>query len=79
MSTKSVELNGEVSIHDNLNPDSNITEKSDLHSQKHLSSMTSIDEGRIISTISVLLNAAISIRDNLNPDSNATEESDLHR
>jgi hypothetical protein len=78
ISNKSVSLNANISIRDNLDPDSNVTEESDLHLLKHLSYKISTDEGRMISNKPVPLNANISIRDNLDPDSNVTEESDLH-
>jgi hypothetical protein len=62
----------------NLDPDCNVTEESDLQSQKHLSPKTSTDAGRMISIKPVPWNTFLSIRDNLDPDSNLTEESDLH-
>jgi hypothetical protein len=61
----------------NLDPDSNITEESDSHSEKHSSPMTSTDEGIMISIKPVPRNASFSIRANLDPHSNVTEESDL--
>jgi hypothetical protein len=56
-----------------------VTEVSDLHFEKRLSSKTSTDAGRVISTKSVSLNAYPSIRNNLDHDSNVTEDSDLHK
>jgi hypothetical protein len=70
-------MNACVSIRDNLDPDSNITEESDLQSEKHHPPKISTDEGIMISIKTVPENAALSIRDNLDPDSNVTEESDL--
>jgi hypothetical protein len=66
-----------LSVPGNLNPDSNVTEESDLQFEKHLSPNTSIDAGRTISIKPVPMNASFSIRDNLDPDSNLTKESDL--
>jgi hypothetical protein len=57
-------------------PDSNITEESELHSEKHPSPKNSTDAGRMISIKPVSENARLSIRDNIDPDSNLTEESD---
>jgi hypothetical protein len=59
----------------NLDPDSNVTEESDLHSQEHQIPKTSTDAGRMISIKPVRENASSPIRDNFDPDSNATEES----
>jgi hypothetical protein len=61
ISIKPVSLNPYFSIRDNLDPDSNITEKSDLHSEKQLSPKTSTDAGTIISTKPVLANIVWSI------------------
>jgi hypothetical protein len=71
-------MNAFLSIRDNLDSDSNVTEESNLQSKKHDSPKTSTDAGRMISTKPVLLNADFSIWDNLDSDSNVTEESDLH-
>jgi hypothetical protein len=71
-------MNASFSIRDNIDPDSNITEESDLHWAKILSHMTSTNEGRVISIKPVPMNASFSSRDNIDPDSNITEESDLH-
>jgi hypothetical protein len=54
ISNKSVLMNAPVSIRDNLDPDSNVTEESDLHQEKHLSPQTSTDEGTMILTKPVL-------------------------
>jgi hypothetical protein len=62
----------------NFDPDSNVTEESNLHSEKQLSPKSSTDAGRMISIKPVPLNGHPSIRDNLDPDSNTTEESDPH-
>jgi hypothetical protein len=64
-------------VRDNLDPDSNITEESDLHRLEQFQPKTSTDAGRTISTKPVSLNAHPSIRDNLDSDSNVTEKSDL--
>jgi hypothetical protein len=77
ISTKPVSLNADPSIRDNLEPDSNVTEESDLLQEKHSSPKTSTDERIMISTKPVPINARFSIRDNLEPDSNVIEESDL--
>jgi hypothetical protein len=66
-------------IRDNLDPDSNVIEESDLHSEKHISPKTSTDAGRMISTKPVLENARDAIRDNFEMDSNPTEESDSYK
>jgi hypothetical protein len=71
-------MNACFSIRDNLEPDSNLTDESDLNSEKHSSPSISIDLGISISTKPVPLNAHPSIRDNLEFDSNATKESDSH-
>jgi hypothetical protein len=73
-----LQLNASFSIRDNLDPDSNVTEESDRHSEKHLSPNTSIDEGRMISTKPVLWKSSPIIVDNLDSDSNVIEESDRH-
>jgi microcystin degradation protein MlrC len=71
-------LNADILIRDNFDPHSNVTEESDLHSEKHITPMISIDAGRMISIKPVRKNACSSIRDNIEPDSNVIEESDLH-
>jgi putative lipase involved disintegration of autophagic bodies len=71
-------MNAPFSIFDNLDPDSNSTEESESHQEKHLSPKISTDEGRMISIKPATLNAYRSIRDNLDLDSNVTEESDRH-
>jgi hypothetical protein len=76
--TKLVAQNARFSIRDNLDPDSNVTEDSDPHSEKQHSHKTSTNEGTMISTKLIPKNAHPSIRDNLDPDSNVTDESDLH-
>jgi hypothetical protein len=68
-----------LSIRDNLEPDSNVIEESDLHKEKHSSPNNSTDAGTMISIKPVSLNAHLSIRDNLELDSNVIEESDLHK
>jgi hypothetical protein len=78
ISIKPVLQNPSFSIRDNLDPDSNVTQESELQSEKHPSPKTSTDAGRMISNKPVPLNANASIRDNLDPDSNPTDESDLH-
>jgi hypothetical protein len=65
-------------IRDNLDPDSNITEVSDLQRKKHLSSRTSIDAGITISINPLSENVRLSIRDNLDPGSNVSDVSDPH-
>jgi hypothetical protein len=67
-------MNAPFTIRDSLDSDPNITKKSDLHSDKHVSLNTSTDSGIMISTISVLMNASFTIPDNLDPDSNLTED-----
>jgi hypothetical protein len=54
ISTTRVPKNASISIRDNLDPDSNVTEESDLHPEKHLSPKTSTDEGRMMSTKPVI-------------------------
>jgi hypothetical protein len=66
-----------LSIPSNLDPDSNVTEESDLQFEKQPSPQTSTDEGRMSSTKAVPENAHRPIRDNFDSDSNLTEESDL--
>jgi hypothetical protein len=61
-----------------LDPDSNVTEESDLHPEKRHACKTLMDEGRMSSTNRVQPNAEFPIRDNLDPDLNVTEESDVH-
>jgi hypothetical protein len=78
ISTKPVSANTPSSIRNNLDPDSNLIEESDLHQEKQNPPKNSTDAGRMISTKPVPLNAESSIRDNLDLDSNVTEESDLH-
>jgi hypothetical protein len=48
ISTKRVIKNACFSIRDNLDPDSNVTEESDVQSEKQFSPKTSTDEGRMI-------------------------------
>jgi hypothetical protein len=67
-------LNAPVSIRDNLDPASNVTEESFEHSAKQLSPKTSTDAGIAIETSPVALNASLSSRDNLDPVSNVNEE-----
>jgi hypothetical protein len=68
-------LNAPCSIRDNFDPDSKITEESDLHALKHRSHNISTDEGITISTNPVSWNAQCPICDNLDSDLNITEES----
>jgi hypothetical protein len=70
---KPVPENAFISIRDNFDPDSNLTEESDLQSQKHFSPKISIDEGRMISIKPDRENAFLSIRDNFEPNSNRTD------
>jgi hypothetical protein len=70
-------LNAHPSIRDNFDPDSYISEESDLQEQKHHFPKTSTDEGTIILIKPVLRNSHFSIRDNIDPDSNVIDESDL--
>jgi hypothetical protein len=60
----------------NRDPDSNVTEESELHQEKQHLSQTSTDAGTMISTKPVTENAFSSICDNFDPDSNITEEGD---
>jgi hypothetical protein len=76
ISIKKVPMNAFFPIRDNLDADSNVTEESDLHPEKHLTPKTSTDEGRMILTKPVPRNTSVSIRSNFDPDSNVTEESD---
>jgi hypothetical protein len=78
ISINPVKLNAAFSVRDNLDPEANVIEESNLHKEKHASPKTSTDAGRMISTKSFRKNAYFSIRDNFNSDSNVTEESDLH-
>jgi hypothetical protein len=50
MPTKPVALNAHFSIRDNIEPDSNVIEESDLHSEKQLSPKTSTGERRMTSS-----------------------------
>jgi hypothetical protein len=50
ISINPVPANAHFSIRDNIDPDSNVTEESDMHQEKHPSPTTSTDEGRMIST-----------------------------
>jgi hypothetical protein len=72
-------LNAHISIRDNLDPVSNVTEEGDFHKEKHSLPKTSTDAGRIISTIPALENAPNAIRNDLDRDSNLTKESDPHK
>jgi hypothetical protein len=49
ISIKPVRANASDAIRDNLDPDSNATEESDLQLEKHFSPKTLIDEGITIS------------------------------
>jgi hypothetical protein len=60
---KPVTQNTSVSIPSNLDPDSNVTEKNDLHSEKRLLLKISTDEGTMILAKPVPRNARFSIRD----------------
>jgi hypothetical protein len=70
ISTKLVPLNAHFPIRDNLDPDSNVTEKSYFHKEKHPSPKASTDAERMISTKPVSWNVHFPIRDNFDPDSN---------
>jgi hypothetical protein len=70
--------NAYPSVRNNFDPDSNVTEKSELHSEKQPSPKASKDEGIMISVKLVSLNVLDSIRDNIDPGSNFTEKGDLH-
>jgi hypothetical protein len=48
IATKRVPWNAYLSIPDNIEPDSNITRESDLHSEKYSTSRTSTDTGIMI-------------------------------
>jgi hypothetical protein len=76
ISIKPAPKNAYFSIRDNLDSDSNLTEKNDRHKEKQLSLKTSTDERLMISIKPISRNASFSIRDNLDPDSNMTEKSD---
>jgi hypothetical protein len=52
-----IQLDREPPFRDNLDPDSNVTAKSDAQSENHFSPKTSIDEKIIISIKPGLLNA----------------------
>jgi hypothetical protein len=71
ISAKPVRRNAHPSIRNNLDPDSNRTEK-----QRSL--RISTDRGIMISIKAVPLKTDFSISDNFDSDSNVTEESDLH-
>jgi hypothetical protein len=49
ISTKPALRNARLSIHDNLDPDSNVTEERDSQKEKYFSPQTLIDAGRMIS------------------------------
>jgi hypothetical protein len=51
-----------LSFHSNFEPDSNVTEDNNLHSEKHLSPNTLTDAGKMISINLVIWNASASIR-----------------
>jgi hypothetical protein len=70
ISTKPVRWNTWHLICDNLDPDSNVIDQSELQQEKHFSSKMSTDAGIMISIKPAPKNASISISDNLDPDSN---------
>jgi hypothetical protein len=49
ISIEPVSLNTHTSIRDNLEPDSNVIEESDLHKEKHPAPNNSTDAGTMIS------------------------------
>jgi hypothetical protein len=60
-------------MRDNFDFDSNLTDESDLQSEKHSSHKISIDAGTTISINRVSRNVSHSIRDHFDPDSNVTD------
>jgi hypothetical protein len=67
-----------LSLRDNLERASTITDFNDLHTEKHSSQKSSTDAGRTILDKSVPQNGGVSIRDNLDLVANAIDSSDLH-
>jgi hypothetical protein len=73
ISTKPVPSNARHPICNNFDPDSNVTEESNPHFEKHLSLKTSTDPGRKTNSRSIFVNYNNSIRDNVDPVSIATD------
>jgi hypothetical protein len=62
ISTKPIQLNVHPSIRDNLNPDSNMTQESNMQSDKHITHKTSTDARTMISTKPARKNAHFLMR-----------------
>jgi hypothetical protein len=77
ISIKPVPRNAFFSIRDNLDPDSNITEESDLQQRKHPSPKTSIDEGILTNFKPVCKNILFGICFSIEPFSNTTNSNIL--
>jgi hypothetical protein len=77
--THPAEQRTSLSVPSHLDPGSNGTQESDLPKEKHSSSKTSTDAGRMISTKPVLKNVCFAIRDNFDPDSNVTLTQEFNR
>jgi hypothetical protein len=69
-----VRRNALLSVRDNLDLDLNMTDKNDLHLEKHPSPRILIDAGIIISTNPVSWKISFRIRGNLRLNSKGTEE-----
>jgi hypothetical protein len=73
ISIKPASLNAQFTISDNLDPDSNVTEESDLHLHKHSVFKTSTDAGIWTNFKPVFENIPLSICFNLEPFSKTTD------
>jgi hypothetical protein len=78
ISSITLSANACLSIRDNFDPDSNVSDVSDPHLRRQPSPMNSTDFGIAISSITLSANACLSIRDNFVPDSNVSKVSDPH-
>jgi hypothetical protein len=58
ISINPVPMNPQTSIRDNFDPDSNVTEQSDRHSEKHLKPKTSTEPGKVTNLRSVSENVS---------------------
>jgi hypothetical protein len=65
ISIKPVPANAHLSIRDNLDPDANVTEESDLHSEKQYAPKTSTDAGTWTNVTPPFQDASFLIRCNI--------------
>jgi hypothetical protein len=71
--------NAEGSMHERLEPDSNVTDERDQHSEKQDSQSFSTEEGMQIDESDEHFEKTIrSMPESLEPDSNVTDERDSH-